>query len=110
MRRPEMIGGRPQMRYRMRSRIEIEESEGQEQIGEGDVVEALDGAFEQMLMESEGESIDDLESGLLRLQYVTGRAAMARHLTALAKKKLEQRRSTGAESSPMRPPTESTAR
>ena len=37
------------MRYRMRARVEIEEceeDEGQDQIGEEDVLEALDGAFE----------------------------------------------------------------
>ena len=101
------------MRYRMRAKVEIEEceeGEGQEQIGEEDVLEGLDGAFEQLLWEREGESIDDLEAGLMRLQYVAGRAAMARHLTLIAKTKLEQRRSTGEESSPIRHPTELTAR
>ena len=101
------------MRYRMRARVEIEEieeGEGQEQIGEEDVLEALDGAFEQLLSEREGESIDDLEAGLMRLQYVAGRAAMVRQLTAIAKKKLEQRRLTGEASSPTRHRIELTAK
>jgi hypothetical protein len=97
----------------MRARVEIEEceeGEGQEKIGETEVLEALDGAFEQMLLEQEGESIDDLEAGVMRLQYLAGRAAMARHLTAIAKKKLAQQESRVEVSSPMNGRTGSTAR
>ena len=101
------------MRYRMRARVEIEECEeggGQEEIGEAEVLEALDGAFEQMLMEQEGESIDDLEAGVMRLQYLAGRAAMARHLTAIAQKKLAQQESRVEVSLPMNGHIGSTAR
>jgi hypothetical protein len=101
------------MRYRMRAKVEIEEieeGEGQAQIGEEEILEALDGAFEQMLLESEGESIDDLEAGLMRLQYVAGRAAMARQLTAIAKKKPGQRQVTVEASWPIRHPTELTGK
>jgi hypothetical protein len=79
-------------------------SQWQEQIGEGEVLEALDGAFEQMLLEQEGESIDDLEARVMRLQYLAGRAAMARHLTAIAQKKLTQQASMEAVSSSMKRP------
>jgi hypothetical protein len=101
------------MRYRMRARVEIEEcreGEGQEEIGEAEVLEALDGAFEQMVLEQEGESIDDLEAGVMRLQYLAGRAAMARHLTAIAQKKLRQQASREGASSPMKRPIGLTAR
>ena len=101
------------MRYRMRATVQIEEiedGEGDEPIGEADVLEALDGAFEAVLSDRAGESIDDLETSLLRLQYVAGREAMARHLTAVAQKKPGQRRSVAAEFSPIQRPTESTGR
>jgi hypothetical protein len=97
----------------MRAKVEIEEieeGEEDEQIGEAGVLEALDGAFEELLTQQAGESIDELEASLLRLQYVAGREAMARHLTEAAQKKHGPQRSVEAEFSATRRPTESTER
>lgn len=88
------------MRRRLRLVLEVEDIAGQEydEITEGEILEAMDGAFEMVLSEQASESIDDLEAALVRLQYEASRAAMARHLALLAKKKLSAQR-TGADTS-----------
>jgi hypothetical protein len=82
------------MRYRIRTRIEVEEcadgEDGVELIGENEIIEALDGAFELALCEHEAESIDDCEQAVLRLQYAASRKALARHLEQVAQKKLAE--------------------
>jgi hypothetical protein len=97
----------------LRVRLELEEIAGEEpkQITEDDIREAMDGAFETVLSESQSESIDDLEAAVLRVQFEVSRRMLARHLAQVAQKKLdEQRQAAGAGSSETRHPIELTVK
>jgi hypothetical protein len=82
------------MRRRLRMLLEFEDiaGEGSEAVTEGEILEAMDGAFEMVLSEREGESIDDLEAAVVRMQYEVNRQVLARQLTNLAQKKFPMRR------------------
>jgi hypothetical protein len=96
----------------LRIRLEIEEVAGQAsaQITEGDIREAMDGAFETYLSESQAESIDELESALVRAQFEVSRRVLARHLARLAQKKLDEQRLEAAASCATRYPIELTVK
>lgn len=85
------------MRRRMRLVFEFEDVAGQpeDETPEGEILEAMDGAFEMLLSEPQSESIDDLEAALARMQYEVSRRVLARQLADLAKKKLAARRAAG---------------
>jgi uncharacterized coiled-coil protein SlyX len=89
------------MRRRLRMVLEFEDIAGgaSEMVTEGEILEAMDGAFEMVLSEHEAESIDDLEAAVVRMQYEVNRQVMARQLANLAQKKLDSRRKAGDESS-----------
>ena len=78
------------MPYRIRVKIDVEECAEGEAQEPTDLVEALDGAFEQAISEHQAESVDDVEEAVLRVQYAAVRTALARHFEGVAKKKLEQ--------------------
>lgn len=96
----------------LRIRLEIKEIAGEEprQITEGDIREAMDGAFETFLSESQSESIDELESALVRVQFEVSRRVMARHLADLAQKKLDEQRQSAGASCATRHPIELTVK
>jgi hypothetical protein len=70
--------------YRIKVHVEIEESD---QALHRVPLEQADGSFELVLSEQQASSIDDCEQALLRTNYAAVRQALARHLTALSKKK-----------------------
>lgn len=96
----------------LRIRLEIKEIAGEEakQITEGDIREAMDGAFETYLAESQTESIDEMESALIRVQFEVSRRMMARHLADLAQKKLDEQRKEAGASCAIRHPIELTVK
>ena len=63
------------MRRRLRMLLEFEDvaGEGSDEVTEGEILEAMDGAFELLLSEDESESIDDLEAAVMRMQYEVNR-------------------------------------
>jgi FKBP-type peptidyl-prolyl cis-trans isomerase (trigger factor) len=89
------------MRRRVRLVLEFEDVAGQEydEVTEGEILEAMDGAFEMVLSEQQSESIDDLEAALVRMQYEVSRKVLARQLADLAKKKLAEQRTAADASS-----------
>lgn len=89
------------MRRRLRLMLEFEDVAGQEydEVTEGEILEAMDGAFEMVLSEQDSESIDDLEAAVVRMQYEVSRKVLARQLADLAKKKLGEQRPPGGTSS-----------
>jgi hypothetical protein len=85
--------------------LEFEEmaGEGATQVEEGEIREAMDGAFELFLSERESASIDELELAVLRLQYEASRQVLARHLTQFAQKKLDEQQAQGGSCATRRP-------
>jgi len=71
--------------YRIRTQVVIEEVEGPE--GTSEVCQQADGSFERMLSEADATSIDKSERALLQTCWPAMREALARHLTAVSKKK-----------------------
>jgi hypothetical protein len=70
--------------YKIKVKVEIIESD---QEVEAELVQTEDGQFELVISEEQSVSIDDSEQALLRTNYRAIRAAIAKHLTALSKKK-----------------------
>ena len=87
-----------------------EAGEGPTQITEGEIREAMDGAFETLLSERESESIDEIEAAVLRVQYEVSRRMLARHLAQVAQKKLEEQPLVRGGSSSTRRPIELTVK
>jgi hypothetical protein len=81
-------------RLRLRMLVEFDEvaGEGADPVTEGEIMEAMDGAFEMLLSEEQGESIDELEAAVVRMQYEVNRRVLARQLTQIAQKKLDELR------------------
>mgnify|MGYP001575370135 CR=1 FL=1 len=73
-------------RYRIKVHVEIEESDHALNRAP---LEQADGSFSLVLSERQASSIDDCEQALLQTNYAAVRQALARHLTALSKKKLK---------------------
>ena len=74
-------------RYRIKVQVEIEESD--QALNRAPLAQT-DGSFELVLSERQASSIDDCEQALLQTNYAAVRQALARHLTALSKKKPQQ--------------------
>ena len=91
------------MPKRLRLVLEIDEVAGEasEAITDGEILETMDGAFEMLLTEQAGESIDDLEAALVRMQYEVNRRVMARQLASIAQKKLSEQRAAASGSEPI---------
>jgi spermidine/putrescine-binding protein len=70
--------------YKIKVKVEIVESD---QEAEVELVQTEDGQFELVISEDQAISIDDCEQALLRTNYPAIRAAIAKHLTELSKKK-----------------------
>ena len=70
--------------YKIKVNVEITESD---QEVEAEVVETEEGQFELVISEDQAISIDECEQALLRTNYPAIRAAIAKHLTELSKKK-----------------------
>ncbi len=78
------------MRWRIRMQVQIEElpeALDGETGGEGEIVPAGEGVYEQILCERTSESIDEMAAVLHRMQFEVGRHALAQHLSGVAKKK-----------------------
>ena len=73
--------------YKIKVQVEIIESD---QEVEGELVQTEDGQFELVISEEQAISIDGCEQALLRTNYPAIRAAIAKHLTELSKKKQQQ--------------------
>jgi hypothetical protein len=70
--------------YKIKVKVEIVESD-EEPIGSH--IEREDGQFEIVLNEAQAISIDDCEQALLQTNYPAIRAALAKHLSEVSKKK-----------------------
>jgi spermidine/putrescine-binding protein len=70
--------------YKIKVKVEIVESD---QEAEGELAQREDGQFELVISEGQAISIDECEQALLRTNYPAIRAAIAKHLTDLSKKK-----------------------
>lgn len=70
--------------YKIRVKVEIVESD--QELTEGHL-ESEAGQFELVINEAQAVSIDDCEQALLRTNYPAIRAAIARHLSEISKKK-----------------------
>jgi hypothetical protein len=70
--------------YQIKVKVEIVESD---QEVEAELVQTEDGQFELVISGEQAISIDDCEQALLRTNYPAIRAAIAKHLTELSKKK-----------------------
>ena len=70
--------------YKIKVKVEIEESE--EEVTGGQI-ETEAGQFEIVINEAQALSIDDCEQALLRTNYPAIRAALAKHLSEISKKK-----------------------
>ena len=70
--------------YKIKVQVEIIESD---QEVEGELVQTEDGGFELVISAEQAVSIDECEQALLRTNYPALRAAIAKHLTGLSKKK-----------------------
>jgi hypothetical protein len=79
-----MTGGKMAKNYKIKVKVEIEESnEGTT----GSHTETEDGQFEMVINEAQALSIDDCEQALLQTNYPAIRAALAKHLSEVSKKK-----------------------
>jgi hypothetical protein len=79
-----MTGGKMAKNYKIKVKVEIEESDEETT---GSHTETEDGQFEIVINEAQGLSIDDCEQALLRTNYPAIRAALAKHLSEVSKKK-----------------------
>ena len=70
--------------YKIKVHVEIIESD---QEVESELVQTEEGQFELVISEEQAISIDGCEQALLRTNYPAIRAAIAKHLTELSKKK-----------------------
>jgi formaldehyde-activating enzyme involved in methanogenesis len=70
--------------YKIKVKVEIVESD---QAVEEDLIETEAGQFEMVISEEQAISIDACEQALLQTNYPAIRAAIAKHLTELSKKK-----------------------
>lgn len=70
--------------YKIKVKVEIIESE--QELTESHI-ETEDGQFELVISEAQAASIDDCEQALLQTNYPAIRAAIAKHLSELSKKK-----------------------
>ena len=70
--------------YRIKVKIELIECDD---CKEQDVVQGDDGCFTMAISEEDAVSIDRCESAILRTAHPTIRDAIAKHLSALSKKK-----------------------
>jgi spermidine/putrescine-binding protein len=70
--------------YKIKVNVEIIESE---QEVEAELVQTEDGGFELVISAEQAVNIDECEQALLRTNYPAIRAAIAKHLTGLSKKK-----------------------
>lgn len=70
--------------YKIKVKVEIIESE--QEIGD-DLIETDAGQFEWVISAGQAMSIDQCEQALLQTNYPALRAALAKHLTELSKKK-----------------------
>jgi hypothetical protein len=82
------IGGRM---YRIRTKVVVEEVDGDNAVGTGEVQQGADGAFEMMLSDVDATSIDKSEQAILRTSWPAVRDALSRHLTAVSQKKPKMR-------------------
>jgi len=70
--------------YKIKVNVEIEESDEETT---GSQIETEAGQFEIVINEAQALSIDDCEQALLRTNYPAIRAALAKHLSEISKKK-----------------------
>lgn len=70
--------------YKIKVKVEIEESDEETT---GRHIETEVGQFEIVINEAQAMSIDDCEQALLRTNYPAIRAALAKHLSEISKKK-----------------------
>jgi spermidine/putrescine-binding protein len=70
--------------YKIKVKVEIVESD---QEVEAELVQTEGGGFELVISEEQAINIDECEQALLRTNYPAIRAAIAKHLTELSKKK-----------------------
>ncbi|MFN2151450.1 MAG: hypothetical protein ACK2T5_07640 [Anaerolineales bacterium] len=70
--------------YKIKVSVEIEESDEETT---GSHIETEAGQFEMVINEAQALSIDDCEQALLRTNYPAIRAALAKHLSEMSKKK-----------------------
>jgi len=74
--------------YKIKVKIEIVESDQQAEV---ELVETEAGQFELVISEEQALSIDECEQALLSTNYPAIRAAIAKHLTDLSKKKPQKK-------------------
>lgn len=72
--------------HKIRIKVEIVECEEAENVS-GEIVTEADGTFELVMSGEQAVSIDDCEEAVLRANYPAIRAAVARHLAEVSKKK-----------------------
>jgi len=82
------MGGRT---YRIRTHIVIEEVDGEDARQTDEVLQQADSSFEMMLSDADATSIDKSEQAILRTCWPAMRDALAQHLTAVSKKKPNER-------------------
>jgi len=70
--------------YKVKVNVEIVESDQEVAV---DLIQTEAGQFELVISEEQALSIDECEQALLRTNYPAIRAALAKHLTELSKKK-----------------------
>lgn len=70
--------------YKVKVNVEIVESDQEVAV---DLIQTEAGQFELVISEEQALSIDACEQALLRTNYPAIRAALAKHLTELSKKK-----------------------